>query len=164
MSQAKMAFEYEWAIVKDGKVVETWKQTNLIPTVGLNHMLDVVLAGATPITAWNVGLFEGNYTPVAGDSMTTFPTAATEMTAYEGATRKAVTFGAAVGGVSNVTAEVEFVATAAKTVYGGFLASSSAKGATTGVLASVVRFPSPKVLESGASLVLTTVGLVLTSA
>ena len=38
----------------------------------------------------------------------------------------------------------EFTSNADKTIYGGFMSSASAKGATSGVLSSIVRFSSPK--------------------
>mgnify|MGYP003515663090 CR=1 FL=1 len=53
--------------------------------------------------------------------------------------------------------------TGSKTVYGGFMTSAPAKGATTGALVSIVRFPSPRVLDPD-SVLRVTAGIVLTTA
>lgn len=140
-------------IDKDGNVTAREIAHNLIPIEGLNHMGDVVFNQGTPVSTWYVGLFEGDYTPVPGDTMATFPTAATECTAYTG-DRKALDLAAFDAGASdNQANRAEFVGTTdGKTIRGGFVASSPTKGATTGVLISAVRFPSPKTLDNGTTL------------
>lgn len=141
-NKATFGTTYHFELVRDGVVIDQWEQHNIVPTQGLNHVLDVVLNGAAPVTSWRVGLFEGNYTPVAADTMSTFPAAATETTAYSDSTRPAlVTAAAAAGKVSNIASRAEFTFTADKLVKGGFISSSSTKGGTSGVLLSAARFP-----------------------
>lgn len=109
-------------------------------------------------------MYEGNYTPIAGDTAATFPASATESAAYAEATRPALVLGAVTAGaVDNVASRAEFTANASKTFYGGFVSSAAAKGSTSGVLLSAVRFASPKVLSSG-EILRVTAGFTLVSA
>ena len=147
-------FTYEVEVIdKDGKVLDSETIHNLMPIEGINHMLNVTLKGTTPVTAWNVGVYEGAYTPVASDVMSTFPSVAVESTAYAGSTRGALSLGAvSAGAVNNFSATTDLAFNAGKTIYGGFISSSSGRGSTSGVLLSAVRFASPKVLDDTSTL------------
>ncbi len=126
---------------------------NLVPSEGLNHLLNVTLKGATPVNTWYIGLFEGDYTPTPDVTAATLPGLATECTAYNPATRVEFQEGTvANGAVDNAAALAEFTFTADKIVRGSFLSSAQSKGATSGVLLSVVRFPSPRVQAAGSKL------------
>lgn len=138
---------------KEGRVIDIEVVHNLIPTEGLNHTLGVLFKGASQVTSWFLGLYEGVYTPTAADTAATIAANATECSAYAESTRVPFVSGSvASGSVDNSASRAEFTLNANKTVYGGFLVSSSTKGGTNGVLLSVVRFTSPKVLESGSVL------------
>ncbi len=138
---------------KHGNVVDTETVHNVVPTEGLNHTLGVVFKGVSQVPNWYLGLYEGVYTPGPADTAATIAANATECSAYAEATRVAFVSGAvAAGSVDNSASRAEFTLNANKTIYGGFLISSSTKGGTNGVLLSVVRFTSPKVLESGSVL------------
>lgn len=152
-------FEYLVEVVSpDGSVRDCEVVHNLMPAEGLNHVVGVTLKGSSQITSWYVGVFEGNYTPAVTDTAADFPTAATESTAYSEVTRQALTLGSVSGGaVSNSASRAEFTfAGSNRTIYGGFISSASAKGATTGPLLSAVRFTSPKVVGGGDVLRVTT--------
>lgn len=136
-------FEYFLEHVRDGQVIGRQRLYNLVPTEGLNHLLSVTLAAGAQQTSWFVGLFEGNYTPVNTITAATIAAAATESSAYAEATRQAWTAGTIAGGaVNNSLAKAVFTINGVvpKTIFGGFLISSSVKGGATGVLLSVVRF------------------------
>lgn len=150
-NQAKAGFTYTVETIKDGQVIDTDVVTNLIPIEGLNDMLGVWLKGGTQPAGFYVGLYEGNYTPVPGDTAAAFPAAATELTAYDEATRVALVLGSvASGAVSNAANPAVFTgSTNGKQAMGGFISTAPAKGATTGTLASAVRFTSPKSLDDG---------------
>lgn len=138
---------FMWTIetVRDGEVIAVERVRNLVPGEGIAHILNTVMRGGAQIGSWYVGLFEGNYTPTAADTMATFPGLATEATAYDEATRPAWNESAPVGGtIDNAASRAEFTFNATKTIYGGFIASSASKGSTAGVLLSAVRFGSPK--------------------
>lgn len=152
--QLKAGFTYAVDVLdRDGNVVESSVDCNLMPDEGVAHLINTVLKGGAPVAQWYVGLFEGNYTPSTTDTAATLPAAATECTAYSASTRAAFAPGALAGGaVDNGSSKAEFTFPADKTIYGGFISSASAKGSTSGVLISVVRFGSPKVLSAGSTL------------
>ena len=163
IENSEVHFEYLFEIVKNGEVVDSWKETNLVPTQGLNHILDVVLKQGTPIPAWYVGVYEGDYTPVAGDTAATFPGLATEISAYAETTRPLVSFSApSAGASSNSASRAEFSFNAIKTVRGGFVSSVNGKGSTSGLLLSAVKLTTPKAMDAE-SILLVTVGITLTS-
>lgn len=138
-------YRYTVELIRNGAVIDTEQVHNLMPTEGLNHVVGVVIKGATQVPTWYLGLFEGNYAPVAGDTAAGFPGAATECTAYTPAARPEFSEGAIVAGsVDNTASRAEFTFTSAKTVYGAFMTSAQAKGAVTGVLLSAARFSTAK--------------------
>jgi hypothetical protein len=129
---------------------------NIMPTEGLNYVLNSAVRGLAQLTSWYIGLFEGNYTPVLADTAATFPGSATESTAYAESTRQAYTTVAASGGVlTNAAAVATFTANATKTWYGGFLTSASAKSAITGTLLSAAKFATSKTVDSTDQLLVT---------
>lgn len=160
----KVGFTYLIEEIKDGQVVSVEEVKNLVPAEGITHILNTVLKGGAQTASWFIGLYEGNYTPVGTDTAATFPGSATECTTYSAATRVAFTPGAiAAGSLDNAANKAEFTLSANKVVYGGFISSASAKGSTSGILLSAVRFGSPKSLDSG-SVLRVTAGFTLVSA
>lgn len=152
-SHQKMGFRYLVEVVRDGIVVDSEVVDNLMPLEALNHVLGVTLKGTAQNASWYIGIFEGNFTPVGSEQAATIAAASTECTTYAETTRVPFTSGAVSGGsVDNSASKAEFTMNANKTIYGGFLVSTAAKAATSGVVLSAVRFSSPKVLESGAIL------------
>lgn len=137
--------------LSDGAVLDSEVAHNLVPVEGLNHIISVALKNGVPFANFYVGLYEGAYTPVPTDKATTFPAAATELTAYEQTTRQPLVLGTVDNGtVDNVAAKAEFTGTTnGKFAQGGFISSAPTKGAATGVLISAVKFPSPKPLDAG---------------
>jgi hypothetical protein len=126
-------FTYEHR--RGGDILSIDQHRNIITNQGLNHALDVLLHGTTPVSPWYVGVFEGNYTPVAGDTAATFPANATESTAYDEATRVEYNEAAASSqSTTNSANKATFTFNATKTIYGAFLSSVSTKSATTGTL------------------------------
>lgn len=159
----RAGFVYTVEVVKDGIVQSTEVVHNLLPVEGINAILSAALKGGTQVTTWYIGLFEGNYTPLTTDTAATFPGAATETTTYAEATRVEWAEGNIVtGALDNAATRAEFTSNALKTIYGGFISSAPAKGATSGTLLSVVRFSSPKTFEAG-SVLRVTAGFSMTS-
>jgi hypothetical protein len=148
--ESDFGFVYEVEHLRNGKLIDYEKLHNLVPTEGRNNILSVIGNAGTQITTWYVLIFEGNYTPVSGDTMATFPASATECTAYTAATRPEwVEAAPSAGVITNSASKAEFTMNATKTVYGGALSSSSVKGGTSGVLLSAGRFSSSKAVDSG---------------
>lgn len=147
-------FGYE--VLRRGEIIHLGESHNLWVNQGLNHVLDVVLHGVTPVSPWYVGIFEGNYTPLATDTAANISTNATECTAYDEPTRQEYVEAAASGqSITNSASKATFTMNATKTVYGAFLASASTKGATTGVLLAADKAAAGKSLTSGDQLLVT---------
>lgn len=143
-------------LLKSGEVVEEFEDRNLVTNEGLNHILNTVLNNGTQVGTWYLGLFEGNYTPVATVTAATVVAAATECTAYASSTRPEYVEAASnAQSTTNSANRASFVFNASKTIYGAFLVSTSTKSATTGVLLAIARFASAKAVESTDELLLT---------
>lgn len=153
---ARIGFLWDVELVgPDGKSISREVTHNLYPTEGLNHMLNVELNATTQVPAWYVGVFEGNYTPTIADTAAAIATAATESSAFASPTvRKTWTPSAtaSAGTINNYTGRAIFSFTAAKTIYGGFLISSSLVGGVAGVMISIVRFATPAAVTNGSVL------------
>lgn len=136
---------YIFQHVRDGQVIDEWREDNLVVDEGINHLLDVGLSNGTANPTWYVGLYKNNYTPIAGNVMATFGGAgvANEVTTeYSESTRPTwVEAGAVSKSITNTASPAAFTFTPASTsVYGAFLTSVNTKGGTTGVLFSAVKF------------------------
>jgi hypothetical protein len=149
-SAAQVGFEWFVQVERTDGTIERERIHNLVPTEGLNHMMATEYKGGAQVTQWYIALFEGNYTPVPDLTANTFPATAVECTAYTAGTRKEFVTGAVnTGTVDNSAAQAEFIFNDDKTIYGGVITSSAAKGSVNGVLGSAVRFPSPKPMQAG---------------
>ena len=128
-------------VIRDGKSLGVQSDHNIVVDEGLDHFLDVALAGATQITSWYIGIFEGNYTPVNTDTAANITANSTESTAYDEATREIwVDDAISSHTIDNQTTRADFTINATKTIYGAFFVSASAKSATTGTLVAASRF------------------------
>lgn len=142
--------------VRDGVVIDSWDDHNIVTNQGLNSLLDIMFHGASQITTWYIGLFEGNYTPVATVTAATIASASTECTAYDEASRQEFVEAAASGqSITNVANRAQFTFNASKTIYGAFLVSASAKSATSGVLFSASKFAASKAVVDDDQLLVT---------
>lgn len=149
-SKAKLGFTYLVETVRNGVVIDSEVAHNIIPFVGTNHMLDVLITSGAQVATWFIGLYENGYAPQMNDTMATFPTLAGEISTYTNPSRHEFVAGVPAGGsISNADSRAEFDFTVAKTVRGGFIASTSTKGSTAGILLSAVQFPSPRVVTTG---------------
>jgi hypothetical protein len=158
---------YKGQIIKGGKfvkgvwerghdIVDEFEFGNLVTNEGLNHMLDVTFHGASQVTTWYLGVFEGNYTPLATDTGANITANATESTAYASSTRPEFVEAAAASQVTtNSASRASFVFNATKTIYGAFLHSNSAKSSTTGTCFSAARFGASKAVVNLDELLLT---------
>lgn len=161
---AKAGFTYLVEVISpDGTVRDSETVHNLVPAEGLNYILGAATKGVTQTSNWYVGAYEGNYTPVGTDTAATFVASATESTAYSETVRQTLTLGTvSAGAADNSASPAQFTFTANKTIYGGFISSSAAKGGTTGTLLSAVKFASAKTLAADDILQITA-GFALTS-
>ncbi|BEP34343.1 hypothetical protein GmRootV59_13170 [Variovorax sp. V59] len=136
-----------------GKVLDRFEAHNLVPEEGLNFAMTLLFKSGSVVPAWYVSIYEGDYSPTPDVTAATLGALATEITAYTPTTRPEFVEGAVVdGSVSNAASLAEFTFTAPKTVRCLALTSASAKGSGAGVIASVVRLPSPKTYDVGSIL------------
>ena len=147
---------FKGQILRNNEIIDEFEDHNLVVNEGLNHMLNVTFNGATQIGTWYVGVFEGNYTPVATVTAATITAASTETTAYTSSTRpEYVEAASTTQSITNTANRASFIFNATKTIYGAFLVSSSTKSGTSGTLFSAARFSTSKNVESGDELLLT---------
>jgi len=143
-------------ILRQGEIVDEFECPNLVVNEGLNDLLDVYIGGATSPGQWYLGLFQGNYTPVATVTASTIAANAVECVDYDEANRQQFDPAAAASqSVTNAASRATFTFNASRTVYGAFLASSSTKNGTDGVLFSAARFGTSKAVVDDDQLLLT---------
>jgi hypothetical protein len=137
----KAGGNFSFECYRRGKLQWVENDCNLLPNEHLDHVLNVVYHGTTPVSPWYVGLFEGNYTPLATVTAASVTADSTECTAYDEATRVAYDEAAASSqSLTNSASKATFTINATKTLYGAFMSSASAKSATTGTIGPVTRF------------------------
>lgn len=147
---------YHGQIIRKGIIIDEFDCPNLCVDEGLNKLLNVMFDAATQITSWYLGVFEGNYTPVASLTAATVASTATESTAYNETTRPAFSPAASTAKSTTNSASVgTFTFNATKTIYGAFLISDNTKGGTAGTLFSAAKFSAAKSVVSGDQLLLT---------
>lgn len=155
-NQLQVGGVFHGQIVRNGEVIDEFEDHNLAVDQGLNKLLDVMFGGAAQISPWYIGLFEGNYVPVAGVTAATINANATECTAYSEATRQEyVEAAAAAKSITNSASKATFTFNASKTIYGAFLISDGTKAGTSGTLFSAARFATPKAVVATDQLLLT---------
>lgn len=131
-SDSGMGGVFEYELRRNGVIIDTWDEHNLIPNAGLDHNNNVVLDDATRVTEWHIGLYSNTYAPQADDLYTHIGSRFTEIQAeYSEATRPAFVPDAAgsVGGVlANAVSRSLFTFTSDATVAGAIFVSDSEKG------------------------------------
>lgn len=136
-----------------------WRESisNLVTTAGKNDLLTQYFKGAGYTASWSVGLIDNaGFTVVAvTDTAASHPGWA-EWTAYSAGTRPALVLGAAANGsINNGASTASFTMTGNGSVNGAFVATSSAKGGTGGVLYSAGSFAQPNPVLAGYILAVT---------
>jgi len=111
---------WEWEHFREGKLIDTWKEPNIVTNEGLDALLDIMFHADTQLTTWYVLIFETDTTPAAG---TTYATPVwTESAAYGEGTRPAYVEAAASSqSMTNSANKAVFTMNATKTIYGAAL-------------------------------------------
>ena len=114
---------------------------NLVVTTGLNDILDKYYKGSAYTAAHYCGLTAGTPSFAAGDTMASH-SGWTEVTAYDEAARPTITWGTVSGGsVDNSASKASYtISTDSTTIGGGFVATNSTKGGSTGTLVGGAAF------------------------
>jgi hypothetical protein len=114
---------------RGGKLIDQWEQKNVNMTEGINHLLNVVFHGDTPITTWYMLLFDDNYTPLITDTYAV--PGFTESADYDEATRpEFVEAEATARVITNVASKATFTISATTTIYGAALVGGGTDGNT----------------------------------
>lgn len=152
----KAAGHYLGQIVRDGEVIDEFEFDNLVVNQGLNYLASAGLAGGSALPNWFIGIFQGNYTPVATDTAANVAANSTECSSYTQATRPAWTPAAPANqSITNAASPATFTFNNAVTVYGAFLISQNTIAGTSGTLFSEALFNAAKSVTSGDQLLLT---------
>jgi len=125
---------------KEGRL--KWEDTaeNLVPNVGLQHILDVVLESGSQVTTWYVGLTEGSPSPAAGDTMSSHG-GWTEEASYSESVRQTYTSTRSNQTCSNSASKASFSINAdSQTIGGAFICSDDTKSGSTGTLLCCAAF------------------------
>ena len=134
-----------------GDVLRAFDFHNANPLAAIDDILSVYLASGAQKLLWYFGIINNSPTP----SLSTNDTAAShagwsEFTNYTQATRQAWTPGSVSGqSVTNPTSASFTMDTGGGALYGAFIASSSTKSGTAGILFSTGAFPSVQTLSVG---------------
>lgn len=141
-------------IGKDGVVISSERIENVLPDVSRDYTLSASYLSGSQYAAFYIGLYTENRTPLVSDDMVSLMADAGESITYDGSVRLTLTPDALADGLfSNFGTPALFdYNTSAETVRGGFITSSNTRGGNTGLLASAILFPSPKILAVGESL------------
>ncbi len=142
---------YPEIVCPDGTVLAGPPVHNLVPTVGVQHLVGLVRGTGTVIPQWYIGLYEGNFVPSAGTTAADLQSLAGETQVYSELTRPVwADSDDGAGSIDNFASRAEFTFTADRRVYGAFLVSDEVKGGNSGTLLSIARFPSPYDVPAGA--------------
>lgn len=130
------------AIRRNGVIVTPWSvDPNLVVTEGLAYLLNAALRSQPQVATFYLGVFAGNYTPIASDTAANIATNSQEFADYTAATRIAWNIGSVANNrVSNSANTAVFTVNSATSIYGAFLVSESAKQSGSGILIAASRF------------------------
>lgn len=156
-TKAKAGFVFDCEVLRAGEVIDAERGTcNLMPAEGRNHIAQALFRKVPLASDWYFGVYESNVIPTDDIKASNISANLGESTAYAPAARPAFVAGEPVAGVlDNTASRAEMTFTTAKRIYGAFIASVPAKGSTSGVVISAVRFDTPKDVTVGDTLRLT---------
>ena len=147
---------YKATLIRCGEIIDEEEVENITVNEGLTAMLSIMLGGGGQITAWYLGLFTGNYSPVATDTAATIAANSTEATGYTaGARQQWLPATAASQSITNSASQASFTFNATQTIYGAFLVSSATINGTSGKMFSGAQFGTAKAVVNNDVLLLT---------
>lgn len=137
---------YFGRVLRDGVVIDDWFPfDNIIVNEGLTHALETELGNGVQVGTWYLGIFKGNYTPLATDTAANIAGNSTEATEYNETNRVTYVPATAVSeSITNAASVATFTINATVSIYGAFLVSTNTKSGTGGVLFSAARFPAQR--------------------
>lgn len=149
LTQCGFVYDVATRRKSDRALIDSLHARNRVPGEGLDLIASAIFAQGPVPGQLHIGLWTGAYVPNGTETAAKLPTLVTELTAYEGTTRKLFVPGAvAAGGCSNAASLAIFNFTAEAEANGAFISTAPAKGATNGALLSVVRFPVKRAVDA----------------
>lgn len=142
----KIGGVFSFELVRDGEVIDTWQESNIVVDEGLNYTLAAAFASGSVSATWYVSIFKNNYTPIAANVMSTFAATSGEASAdYSQATRPVWTqAGVSAKTITNSASPASFTFVNGATLYGAFLTNNNVKSGTSGILGAAARFASSR--------------------
>ena len=148
--------EFIFEHVRNGKVIDTWKESNIVVDEGLDHLLETTLFNQAQNSAWYIGIFSDNYTPLATDTALNIAANAGESVLYDEATRPAwANAGVSAQEITNSASKAVFTINDTVTMFGAFLISDSGKSGTVGALFAASKFTASRSLVDTDQLLVT---------
>jgi len=149
LAQCGFTYDVNTRLKTDGSLVGRLAGCkNRMPAEGINDVVTAYFKGGAGPANLYIGLWSGAHTPNGSETAANLASLVTEVTNYTQATRMLLDLGAVVdGSVSNAAGLARFDMMGAATVNGAFLSTTSAKGASTGKILSVVRFANPRTVD-----------------
>lgn len=152
----KLGGKFKASLYRRGELIDEWESKNLAVNQGLNDNLNCYFNAGGQTTTWYMGIFQGNYTPVATDTAASIAGNSTECSSYSSATRPQWQNAAPSAQViTNAANRATFTFTGTVTVYGAFLISNNTIGGTAGVLFAAAQFGASKAVVASDQLLLT---------
>ena len=156
-----VVLENHWTVEcwREGALVWVAEFDNLVPTAGLNKLLDATFKTGLASPTWYVGLIATGATFALTDTMSSHG-GWSESLIYSQTSRPAYTPGSVLSGmVDNSASKASFTITSGGTLAGAFLTDSNVKGGTTGTLYGEGNFDGGDQAVLGADIVNVTVTL-----
>lgn len=145
-----MAIQIGGGLFSDVNGLDQRFDDNIIPTIGMNHILDVVLHGAAQIGTWYVAAFKNNLAPTSALTGANFNATLDEITEYAETTRPAYAEAAASGGATdNSASKASFSINASVNNWGAALLSSSVKEDGTDLCLAAIKYAAVRALVNG---------------
>ena len=112
---------WDWEHWRNGKLINQWRDGNIVTDEGLNHLLEAnFYDDDEAINDWYIAIFEDDYTPLITDTYAV--PGYTECTAVQESSRSSCQFSTASGKqISNVSNKSSYTFSLNKTIYGGAL-------------------------------------------
>lgn len=158
-------FMYDCEIVRAGRVIDSFREENIIPIEGMQFIASLLLdGGAVPTSLWYLGLLDTGFTPLATSTLA--QAAASENAAYTTSSNARLGWTHVYDdayGITNVAAKAEFAFPSGGTINGVFLTNGITRGSSgSSTLLSVANFSTTRTLSAGDVLRITA-GLTLSS-
>lgn len=150
---------------RDGECLwDAWDPIpNILPTEGLNHILDVVMGAQAKSSTWYVGIFDANVTPAAAHTASAQLGAAGTYGECQDAEYdlpltnrpEYIDVAAAAGVMTNAASKAQFTILAANTIYGAIMTDTQPKTDTSGDLLAAKKFTNSRAVVDNDELYVT---------